>query len=39
MSPTVNAIVAVLGWSALVLLPFAPGPLPLVVLTSPSPCS
>ena len=32
MRLTANAIAAVLGWTALVLLVFAPGPLPVVAL-------
>ena len=32
MRLTANAIAAVLGWTALVLLIFAPGPLPIVAL-------
>jgi hypothetical protein len=32
MRLTANAIAAVLGWTALVLLAFAPGPLPVVAL-------
>ena len=32
MRLTANAIAAVLGWTALVLLVFAPGPLPIVAL-------
>jgi hypothetical protein len=32
MRLTANAIAAVLGWTALVLLVFAPGPLPIVAM-------